>query len=60
MGMYATENNEKTAAEILNILAKNKCTVADALDILSFCGSAIKSRATVPDMDYLKEFNSHD
>lgn len=60
MCMYATENNKKSAAEIIGILAKNNCTVADALDILAFCGSAIKNRATVPDMDYLKEFNSHD
>ena len=56
MGMTATENNVKTAAAILEILAKNKCTVADAEDILSFCGRVIQNRATVPEQDYLTDF----
>ena len=56
MGMPITENNVKAAAEILEILAKNKCTVADSGSILSFCGSVIQSRATVPERDYLADF----
>ena len=56
MGITATENNVKTAAAILEILAKNKCTVADAGDILSFCGRVIQDRATVPEQDYLTDF----
>ena len=55
MGMTVTENNVKTAAAILEILAKNKCTVTDAKDILYFCGRAIQNRATVPEQDYLAE-----
>lgn len=56
MGMTITEINVKTAAQIMNILAENKCTVADAGDILSFCGRVIQNRATVPEQDYLADF----
>ncbi|MGN1341509.1 MAG: hypothetical protein ACI4WS_14545 [Oscillospiraceae bacterium] len=56
MGLIITENSVKTAAAILDILGKNKCTVADAEDILSFCGKVIQNRATVPEQDYLADF----
>ena len=58
MGMTITENNVKTAAQRMNILAKNKCTVADAGSILAFCSSITQSRATVPEQNYLEDFTS--
>lgn len=54
--MEATENNVKTAAQIMNILAENKCTVADAGSILAFCSRITQKRATVPEQDYLADF----
>ncbi len=54
--METTESNVKTAAEVLAVLAKNKCTVANAKDILHFCSKSVECRATVPEMDYLADF----
>ena len=36
--MDATAKNEKIARDIINTLAENGCTVAEALDILRYAG----------------------
>ena len=41
--MTVTEKSVKTSAVILNILAENKCTVAEAEEILSFCSKILSS-----------------
>lgn len=56
--MNVTEKNVKTSAVILNILAENKCTVAEAEEILSFCSKILRKRATVPEEDYLADFTA--
>ncbi len=56
--MTVTEKNVKTSAAILNILAENKCTVAEAEEILSFCSRILRRRATVPEEDYLADFTA--
>ena len=56
--MKITENNVKTAAAILEILAKNKCTVADTGNILSFVEKVVRNQTTVPKHDYLADFTS--
>lgn len=56
--MEITESNVKTAAQIMSILAENKCTVADAGSILAFCSRITQNRATVPEQNYLDDFTS--
>lgn len=56
--MTVTEKNVKTSATILSVLAKNKCTVAEAEEILSFCSKILRNRATVPEEDYLADFTA--
>ena len=56
--MTVTEKSVKTSAVILNILAENKCTVAEAEEIFSFCLKILRKRATVPEEDYLADFTA--
>ena len=56
--MTITKKNVKTSAIILNILAENKCTVAEAEEIFSFCLKILRKRATVPEEDYLADFTA--
>jgi len=50
------ENNIKVAASILDILAKNNCTVEDTCLILRLVESEVRKTATVQERDYLTEF----
>ena len=56
--MTITEKSVKTSAAILNILAENKCTVAEAEEILIFCSKILRKSATVPEEDYLADFTA--
>ena len=49
--MQATAKNEKIARELINVLAENSCTVADADSILRFVSEAVKIKATVQKSD---------
>ena len=57
-GMRAAKHNVKAAEEILTVLAKNKCTVADACGIFSYIERKIHRDATVPEKDYAEELSS--
>ena len=45
--MQATAKNEKTARDIINVLAEKGCTVSEATDILRYVTSAIKNHSKV-------------
>lgn len=47
----------KAEAEVLSVLAANKCTVVDAITILSKAKDVIMQSATVPEKDYLQELS---
>ncbi len=47
----------KVEAEVLSVLATNKCTVVDAITILSKAKDIIMQSATVPERDYLQELS---
>ncbi len=49
------EQTAKATAEILDILAKNKCTVDEARTILRFAERTICETSTVPELNYLEE-----
>lgn len=52
MGMRITKNNCKAAVGIMELLADNKCTVADVTGILNYVEARIRSATTVPKLDY--------
>jgi hypothetical protein len=43
----ANEKSEKTARDIINILAENECTVIESEDILRYVGFFIKDKTVV-------------
>lgn len=45
--MDATKQNYKIAKEIIELLAKESCTVRRAEEILSFVGTTIRNTSTV-------------
>lgn len=45
----------RVTAQILKVLAENKCTVAEANSALHLAENEIKDSATVPEKDYLSE-----
>lgn len=45
--MEATPKNCRIAEEIISLLAKQNCTVANAKEILNFVGQRISNTATV-------------
>lgn len=49
--MKATGKNEKTARDIINVLAENGHTVTEASSILSYVNRVIQDFATVQKID---------
>ena len=49
--MKATAKNEKTARDIINVLAENGCTVNESISILSFVKAAIGNHIVVEKID---------
>ena len=52
MYMEITRDNVEAAIAIFDILAKKKCTVTDACQILGFVSRKLGKAATVPELDY--------
>ena len=55
--MQATETNFNIADEIITILAKNNCTVAQSNEILSYVSRKITESATVQLLESKKSAN---
>lgn len=53
--MNYTKENVEIAKSVFDILADKKCTIAEASEILSFIGMAIRNSATVQSNDTSKE-----
>jgi len=49
--MRATAKNEKTARDIINVLAENGCTVGESNVILNFVKATIENRTTVTKLE---------
>lgn len=52
MGMKITENNVRAAAEILKVLAENKCHIDDVYGIFRYVEDKLRREMTVPELDY--------
>ncbi|MCM1276234.1 MAG: hypothetical protein NC299_12890 [Lachnospiraceae bacterium] len=60
--MRLTENNARAAVKIMEVLAENKCAIADITGIFSYVELKIRDMATAPSLDYdalLKELTSN-
>lgn len=57
MSLDLTRRSINITAEILNILAKNKCTIAEAYRITGGAADYYKSSAIVQERDFLAELN---
>lgn len=49
--MYETDQNKEIITEIIDILAQNQCTVAEAKQILRYISSTITTKAPVQKID---------
>lgn len=56
--MNASKKNLSVAAEILNVLSKNGCTVTDTGGILTYVRQTVERTATVQKLDYFKELEN--
>lgn len=57
--MEATKRNYHIALQIIELLAKENCTVKQSEEILSFVGTTIRNTSTVQCSALLAEWLSH-